>query len=638
MDYETDSKGRRKVTRADKDSKRSAVMSPEQMEEANEWLIRLTQNQGYMQEIYGRWAKEDEAYKGDQPKQANRPNTRVNIINANIEGQVAMVVDQNLSAMVRGEAPGDEKFAEWARVGIEWALKKNSIKRIVATHERRRIKHGVGFFKVSWDADAFKKFGLAKLSVPPINKILVDGKIKDPLRFQEAEYVAEILRMSEDQIEDTYGEDYAEAVDYGRYYIEDQVAFVEEQTEDDDDGVTVLQIWSRHKGMLRVQEITACGVILYDSHKDKSRSEHGGGTHESYYDFVNDMYPYFMTVLYPEEGTIWGFGDCKLMTPLQNMINDLYDKIRLTAKPNMVLFDPDSEVDLSDFDTNSLAPVPCYKPNESVNSVSWGQVNESWWRLLGAIHEEVQRVTRFSALMTGGRGNAESATEAAIQQQQGNAATDHKKLMLQETLAEVCGYMLALMMQFYTEAKAFRLTDEKDKASYTWVDFREFTKVPVQIPATEGYIRQFMERNPGAETPKWQLLEGKGGKPETKDVDLDIQIDIGAGLPKNKAFLYQMTQQWAQTQVGGQPVMSIDEVRYIIKEFLGLPLNGQPPQMTTNERGEPVVAQPGMAQQGANVEGITANGRPAMQEQSGGGNSGNYFGTQPTAQGSVGRK
>jgi len=154
------------------------------------------------------------------------------------------------------------------------------------------------------------------------------------------------------------------------------------------------------------------------------------------------------------------------------------------------------------------------------------------------------------------------------------------------------------------------------------------------VPATEGYIRSFLAAHPDSPTPKWQLLEGKGGKPETKDIDLDIQVDIGAGMPKNKAFVYQMMQQLAGMQVGGQPVMSVDEVRFIVKEFLGLPLNGAPPEMTTDEKGQPVVKPP-MAQQGANVEGITASGRPAMQEQSGGGGSVNNFGTQPTNQGSI---
>ena len=71
------------------------------------------------------------------------------------------------------------------------------------------------------------------------------------------------------------------------------------------------------------------------------------------------------------------------------MINNLYDMIRIAARPDLILFDPKAEVDLEDFDENSFQPRPCNTPRETVYTVSLGKVNENWWRLLGSIHQEV---------------------------------------------------------------------------------------------------------------------------------------------------------------------------------------------------------------------------------------------------------
>ena len=54
--------------------------------------------------------------------------------------------------------------------------------------------------------------------------------------------------------------------------------------------------------------------------------------------------------MYSREGNLWGYGDGKLLLPLQKLINELYDKIRIASRPNLLLFDINSELSLDDFD------------------------------------------------------------------------------------------------------------------------------------------------------------------------------------------------------------------------------------------------------------------------------------------------
>jgi len=583
---------------------REDYMTEEEMKDIDCKISKLMNNRGYMGDLYSRWEDEETVYKGDQEKVANRPNTRVNIVNANIEGQVSALVEQNLAVTATGESPADSHFAEWARIGLEWSFRKNRIKRVLEVHERRRIKFGAGLFKVYFDEDAINGFGLAKVCCPPLTKIFIDNKVKDALRFQEAEYVAETIRLSKTQFIDMYGEEKGNAVDYGGLFIEDNTTFKEDYTLDDEDGATLIQWYERHKGNLRLLEFTADGLLLYDSHKDGKRTDNQRDkkyNHKSLYKFVCDKYPYFFTPLYPEEGTLWGFGDIKLLKPIQDMINDLYDKIRMVARPNLILFDPSSEVDLEDFDENSLEPRPARLDKKTVEVVQWGQVNPALWQLLSSMHQEAQRVTRFSDLMLGQGRSTETATQAVIQQNQGNATTDHKKLMLEETLVEVCEYMLGLMMEMYKGAKAFRIADDKDE--YKWIDFRQLTKVPAMKQATTTFRKLYNEKRKEdgsyTEDPKWEIITDDSDNPLTKNIDLDLQITIGAGLPKNKSFLWLMIERLASIvvvdQTGQQKnLISYEELRRFINEYLGLPIDEKAIQDVTQPVMQQTGTQPGV--------------------------------------------
>ena len=562
--------------------RREDFMTEDEMKYIDTCITKLLQNRGEMGDLYSRWEDEEKSYKGDQEIMPKRPNTRINIFNANIEGQIAMLLDQNIAINTRGESPSDEEFAKWARIGLDWTFRKNHIKKVIDVHERRRLKFGTGIFHVYFDEDAIDGFGLAKICAVPLNRIFIDNKIKDYLRFQEAEYVCEAIRLSKTQFEDYYGDKKASAVKYGNLYIEDSTVFEETWTMDDEDSATLFRWYERKKGKLRLLEFTSCGMLLHDSFKSNDREENQKSktaTPKSYYKHVSDKYPYFITIMYQEEGSLWGFGDGKLLKPVQDMINDMYDKIRMCAKPHLTLFDVNSEVDLDDYDENSLEPRPFMggQSREPVISVPWGTVNDSWWRLLAAMHEEAQRVTRFSDLMIGNTPRStETATEASIQHQQGNASTNHKKGTLQDTLEQVAEYCLGLMMEFYKGAKAFRIQD--DKAEFEWIDFRRLANVPIMKQATESFNKQYMENNPYGMGTDWQILTDSKGNPFTKKIDLDIEINVGAGLPKNKTFLWQMIERLANMKMldeqTGQvkPVVKYNELRKFVEDFLNIPL------------------------------------------------------------------
>jgi hypothetical protein len=214
--------------------------------------------------------------------------------------------------------------------------------------------------------------------------------------------------------------------------------------------------------------------------------------------------------------------------------------------------------------------------------------------------------------MMGQRSSADTATEASIQQQQGTTAIDHMKLMLQETMIKMLEYMLGLMQEFYTEGKAFRI--DEDKEDYEWIDFRQLKNTPMMVPSTSKYAREYKKKNPSLDAPEWMVLTDEEGNPMTKSADFDIQVSIGAGLPQNKAFLYQMAEKLSQLVVDNQNVIHYAEMRKFIKDFLGIPLSDTDEALTqqmSGQQGAMSQASDG-APQSPMTEGLSAKGNPQM--------------------------
>lgn len=625
------------------DVNKEDFMTPEEIVMVNDCLSKLINNQGELSQIYSEYADIEEHYQNEQEELPDVPNTKVGILNANIEGQAAMIMEQDMAIMARGESAGDDDYAEDVRVGLEWTLRKNYFKRTEKEFVRRFLKFGTGAFTVRYDPEALNGFGLVKIYSVPLTRIYIDDKVKEPSRLQEAEYYAEAIPISKTQIEELYGEDKAELVQYGNMTQSDNTdVFKIDGMSDDDTGTVIIMFWSRQKGKLRLREFSKCGILLFDSHKTGNRKTNQKDSEERispYYKYVNNKYPIFIASLYQREGNFWGFGDGKLLLPLQKLINELYDKIRMCARPNLLLFDTNSEVDLSDFDENSLSPRPFdgTQNTSPVQVVPWGQINEAWWRLLSAIHVEVQRVTRFYDLMSGGGSGAGSATESSLQHQQGSQSTNDKKLIIQSTLGELLEYVLGIMIEKYTESRSFRVKEGED--DYKWIDFKKMSEVPVKIPNTQKFRTDFAKKHKNKEVPKWELLTGDDGKALTKSIDVDVEVTIGAGLPKNKVYISQFIEKMSMVQLmdkSGQPkpAMFWEEFRDFLRKYIGIPLKeddamaqqmqqlqqqmmmaqgqGQPLPQGSPSQGQPNMPTARQPQANPNAEGLSPSGRPSM--------------------------
>ncbi len=544
-------------------STRDQYMSEEEMQMVDNYLNLIDESRSLMDDHYTEWEKIDEVYSGDQEIVAGEPNTRANIVNANIEGQVASITASPIDCVIEGQTSNDQPYETMAQAACEWVLQQNNIKKLVEHHERRRGKFGPGIFKITFDPTWKNGFGLPTFSVVPPHRFFVDSSITSPLDFYRAEYICEEFiypdawfkrqkRFNPIAVENLRsGDDDRSPIWSTTYTSQDQAKMLR-----------YIQLWRFENGNLQLIEFTGNGVLLYGSKPDKPYHKY-------------NQYPYFFTPNYVKEGDLWGFGDGKLLVPLQETINKLYDQIMKAAKPNKIFVDPASDLDPECIDESDY--LPCNNPTQYIRQVEMGRVNANLWQLIASFHTEAQRATRYSELMMGQTTRANTATEAVIQQQQGNSATDHKKMMLELTLADMLKYAFAMMLEHYNAGKMFRIAG--DPVRYVWADFNSMKKVPVLVPADSKYKADWEKMNPDKPAPEFMVLEN-GEKAQTRDVDIDIKITIGTGLPKNKTFILQLLQSLAPLTVEGKPVVTWAEIRKFL-ESIGLPL--QPENFANNQ-------------------------------------------------------
>ncbi len=499
-----------------------------------------------------RFALCDAYWEGDVnlPQSENDPGSSTNIVHANVEGQVALLLEQSIGIMPVPVTPDDAPFAANVQKVLEFIKEKNRLTRKLDLHERRREKYGTGIFRVSFDPGALSGAGMPVIEAVNPQNIFVDPGITDVYRIGEASFIIETVCKTVHWARQQYGDLVADAI----------VSGYRPQYEGDDGGDDTylhMLVWTRDGGVLRLVEMTGCGLILSDSF-DSGR--------ESFY--PDSRYPYFFTPLYYREGSIWGKGDVELLIPVQDLINDLDDQIRinarLTGNPQR-LVETGSGIDLDAMTNEAGLNIPTTSVSAVRNLEAPPLPSYILQRRDAALRYESQRITRFSDQMTGAKqAGVATAAEATVLQQGGQMSIQHKKLLLQETLSEVFSYCLSMVRAYWTEEVAVRVADRRGE----FIFFR-------------GSDLRYRTAKDGRE----------------KDAAFDLIVTVGAGLPANKTAAYQM-----MSDLYGKGLVTAEEVRAFLADYLGMPLGAESPQKAAESTAQANI-------ESADAEGLTESGR-----------------------------
>ena len=489
------------------------------------------------------------------PEDFDDPGSNTNIINTNIETQVASMVDQSIDIELKPYEPADKPYVKKARLILDRIKDANHLPKKIERHERRKDKFGTGIFRVMYNKKLIDKIGCPEIYVCNPAYVFPDPNITQIDDLQEAEFIIETIPKSLYWAEEKFGKERAWAIAPGYNPIENAFVFRENHEANFDvagDHYLHILYWCKTKnGKLRLIQLSGCGIVLSDTEEDPE-----------YNYFTDDgRYPYFFTIDMEREGTIWGKSICSLLFSLQDEIDDYTNMIRRNARLignpiKVVATSSGIEIDKLD---NSAGQVV---PTNDINGMKYldppTMPSFIAQRRAECMAERVI-ISRVSDQQAGIRqSGVNTATESLNLAQAANVATDTRKTMLQDTLNEVFKYCFELALNYWNVGMFFQDDDDE----FEFFKPTDLKNIPMMKPATPQFIDAYLAANPNANPPKFMLNDK-----EHRKVKLLFNIQVGAGLPTNKAVAFNYI---LEAYKGG--LLSKKETRELLIEYIKLPV------------------------------------------------------------------
>lgn len=488
------------------------------------------------------------------PEDFDDPGSNTNIINTNVETQVASMVDQSIDIELKPYEPADKPYVKKARLILDRIKDVNHLPKKIEKHERKKCKFGTGILRVMYNKDLIDKIGCPEIKVCNPAYVYPDPNITNIEDLQESEFIIETLPKSLYWAEEKFGKERAWAIAPGYNPIDTAFVFRENHEANYDvagDHYLHILYWCKTKeGKLRLIQLSGCGIVLSDTEEDPE-----------YNYFTDDgRYPYFFTIDMEREGTIWGKSVCSLLFSLQDEIDDYTNMIRRNARLignpiKVVSVQSGIEIDKLDNTAGQVVPTNDINGMQYLNPPQMPSFISQ--RRAEAMQERVI-ISRVSDQQAGIRqAGVNTATESLNLAQAANVATDTRKTMLQDTLNDVFKYCFELALNYWNVGMFFQ--DEDDFEFFKPSDLKE---IPMMKPATPQFIEKFLENNPNEEPPKFMLNNN-----EKRQVKFVFNIQVGAGLPTNKAVAFNYI---LEAYKGG--LLDKQETRELLIEYIKLPV------------------------------------------------------------------
>jgi len=516
------------------------------------------------------WADCNKYWAGDvnHPEDDDDPGSETNIIQPIIESQVADIVNDDIDILVKGVGPSDQEFASDAQQILKWVWFHNDMLTKLDTAERDRLNLGSIIWKVMWDKQAIGGKGLPAMIPMSPDCFFPDPKVTDCDHIQDADYIIQTGFYSRRKLVQLFG-DKAKLVKpnpQGNSY--DPRIFGEDNSTTDEvlgDQALLIEYWEKDDdGKLRLVYCTQDVVLADSDEKDESAQ----------IPEITD-YPFVIIPGYKRKGILWGQGDTEQLIPVQDIINDLDDQIRMNARlmgNAQMVVGTGAGINIKKWTNKPGLKIP------AKDHTAWQVVQPPY--IPAYINNRREKAFSESELVSGrsdvveGRrsGSLRAASAIMALQEAGSRRANHKKLMLQNGLKKVNDLVLAYAKEFMTVEQAFDIT-EKGKTNYLWFRASDLKEIP-QLTLNENFNPDSDDvDNRGKYKPLYDepTVDEAGSEVPaqkmTKDAEFDIEIYLGAGMPNNKSFIYE-----ASVELHRENIITTEETRAVLKQMMNWPI------------------------------------------------------------------
>jgi hypothetical protein len=543
-------------------------------------------------DLMERWAKYDDYKHNKQnPIQTpEHPGSVTNIIHPIIEGQISDLTDKPFSTVAEGREPGDDMFSDDVQEMMDFILERNQFNVKLDISEHDRLELGTTVIKTYFDSKALDGKGLPSFEIVSPANFFPDPKWTATHLLQECEFVIHAVPRALSWIR-------AKFPKLGQYVVRETTCPYDPDLDTPNFKTDEVSPSTSQKALLIECYMRDTNGDIYCVHVannivlEDSRELLGKGEKLQ----RRNQFPFVAIPCYTQRGTGWGQGDVELLIPTQDLINEMDDQIRMTARlmgnPQIVVgrgagkgFDnrkwtnkPGLRVPMQDSNAWKVVPgVPVSPDVVNRREKGFEEANIISGRPDVSRGEAPGQITAASAIMA--------------LQQAGQKQVIHKARMWKQGWALVLMLLYDELMDNWDESMWVRISG--DKPDYKFIDPTTLRNVPVMVPNLnpmegEDTIKQLSDVQPvmnGEEPVVDELGQPlQQMAPMTRDAEFDLTMNIGDGLPSDKTFMYQTMMDLSGKMVEGRPVVSWQELRNFLRDDIGFRLGNDnmipPPPM-----------------------------------------------------------
>lgn len=460
-----------------------------------------------------------------------RPSPVDNFIFSQIEGIKADLTDKPIDFQIKPTELGDERNAKVLQDLCRHIFYLNKAGKQIKKAARKMLKYGPVCAKVYWDSEWKSGYGKrrwvgnVRFFVFGAEHLLIDPKITEPDRFQEAEYIIYMTPRSLEYVRQRYPE-------RGMYVKPDPTMidveiFGETDIDPQEQRVMVYEFWYKGKPLIK--------DFPESEEKEKEFEDEEGIhcaviadqillRHESYV-YKHGMYPFAFVTLYEDERSIYGFGEIhNLKNPqvVMNKVNEialdnedimgrghwLTSENNIRDKKRFALYASMAGAVLPVVDVTKTIKVPGQNAPASVFT---------HYRQQQAAMETISG--RFDITQGRAPRGVRAGYAIALLQQAAGGRTKDKADVLNDFIAQILRLTIEYIKEFYTEARVYRILGRNNEIIEEGV-FRNTQLLKIDETTGEEYIPDF-----------------------------DVEVSVGINTPISKAYIADLAVQLYNMQV-----------------------------------------------------------------------------------------
>ena len=408
----------------------------------------------------------------------------------------------------------DEQEAKILTSILPVIYEQNKFRKTYSSAAWYKLKHGVSAYSVLWNPEKHNGLGDIEIANPDVLKLFWDATVTDiqqsPHFFSVDLVSNKVLESQYPELEGKLGQSNFTIVDYKHNSSNSQL---------NTEKSLVVDWYYKKKvhGMDVVHYCKFCNdTVLYASENDLKTANSGFYEH--------GMYPFVLDVLFPEQGTAWGFGFIAIGRAPQIYI-DLLDKVSLeyafrAANPRYYISENAgvNEEEFADW-TKSFVHVQSPKiDDEKLRDITLPPFPSFVTNQRDSKIDELKETTSNRDFSQGGTGQGvTSGTAIAALQESGNKTTRDTVGETYSAYEETCVIAIEDIRQFYTEERSFRITAPNAQG----YDFVTYNNARLQMQP------QFSTLSDGTKIP---LMDEAGNQMIRKPI-IDIKVEAQKQSP-----------------------------------------------------------------------------------------------------------